>query len=680
MAAGPDDAVASTATDGDLTGSVLAGCRLEWQLGRGAMGTVYRATHLALEKTVAVKVLHPSRFGEKRHVDQFFVEARAAASIEDPHIVAVHDVGEENGHTYIVMQFVEGDSLLDRLRQEGALEPAEATRIALAIARGLATAHGKGIVHRDIKPANVMLTKDGGVKIADFGLALRLSEDDEASVDPGIMGTPAYMSPEQIDGRSVDHRADLYSLGVTFYQMVTGEKPFVGETPMEVILKHMGERPVPARRRNPAVPEDLSRVIEKLMAREPACRYESAPDLCKDLEQILSGGKPQVVIAMESALQRMEALVRAEVRTTPSRAPLFAGMAAALSAALCVILFTVALPRAVPGAEALATAAVGSSAVLAEAEQAFRAAEELATRQPERILEIREALAALQNRYPPPWPSRVEALARDCEERYDQLARAAAGPYLETSARSRRDGHDLEALAALWEIPGQWLLGAAGPDVAGLRQRLEAGVKGSLAMAFVPPGSFLAGADSRKAELPAFLIDLTEVSNRAFEEFCLATGRPLPRLLAGDRAPEAQPDRPVVGVTFEDATAFAEWAGKRLPTALEWEKAARGTEGRVWPWGEQFVARHANALGFAGGVEGVNSRPEGASPFGCLHMAGNAHEWTSTSGSLPGTRVVKGGGWRSHPSNVRTFTGHPVEETLDDPALAVGFRCARDVR
>jgi formylglycine-generating enzyme required for sulfatase activity len=388
-----------------------------------------------------------------------------------------------------------------------------------------------------------------------------------------------------------------------------------------------------------------------------------------------------VVIALESAIQRMEALARAEVRTAPSRAPLYAATAAiAAAAAVCVVLFTVALPRSAPAAESLGFAAGFAPDAMAEAERAFRAVEELANRQPEQILQIREALSAIRNRYPPPWPSRAEAHAQECERRYETLSREAALPFLEASARLRRDGDDLGALAALWDVPGEWLLATTGREVTSLRERLESGVRKALDMAFVPPGSFPAGPAGEKEDLPAFLIDVTEVTNASYGKFCSATGRPPPPHWREGRFPEPESDHPVIGVTFEDATAFAQWAGKRLPTAREWEKAARGCDGRSWPWGEQFVPRLANALGLAGGIEPVTARPEGASPFGCLQMAGNAHEWTSTPGPVPGLRIVKGGGWRSHPANVRTFAGHPVEESLDDPSLAVGFRCARDVR
>jgi len=267
----------------NLLGSSIGGCRLDDQLGSGSMGSVYRATHLSLDKIVAVKVLNPALFHARKHVDQFFFEARAAAVIDHPNIVTVFDVGQERGFYYIIMQFIEGESLDDLIRREGTLEPAEVIRIGIEAASGLRTAHEEGVVHRDIKPANLMLTKRREVKIADFGVAYREGMNFDKKNDSEVIGTPSYMPPEQIEGSEVDHRADLYALGATLYYAATGHKPFEGSSPVEVLKKHLNEQVIPPERIEPGVPPALGRIIVKCLKKKREERYEDSEALIDDL-------------------------------------------------------------------------------------------------------------------------------------------------------------------------------------------------------------------------------------------------------------------------------------------------------------------------------------------------------------------------------------------------------------
>ncbi len=284
-ALGPLAEEAARAFERDLLDGTVAGCLLEEMLGRGSMGTVFRAVHLALDKPVAVKVLNPALFHLKRHVDQFFREARAAAALEHPNIVTVYNVGQERGRYYIVMQYVRGESLADRLAREGRLTVPEAVRVGLEAARGLAAAHEKGVVHRDVKPANLLLTLEGAVKVADFGLAYRSSETAEATGRAEVMGTPYYIPPEQIAGTVVDHRADQYSLGVTLYYCLTGVRPFEAPTAGEVLVKHLAETPAPPERHRPEVPEALSLLVRRLLAKKPGGRFARTADLIRALEE-----------------------------------------------------------------------------------------------------------------------------------------------------------------------------------------------------------------------------------------------------------------------------------------------------------------------------------------------------------------------------------------------------------
>ncbi len=278
---------ASAADEDPLLGRELGGCRIESILGEGGMGVVYRGVDLSLDRQVAIKVLPPRVMKKKMLVERFHREARAAAQVEHPNIVQVYRVGEEGDRHYIVMQYVKGQALSDLLQEKGKIEYRRATRMIFDVTKGLAHAHEHGIIHRDIKPDNIMITEKGEVKLADFGLARELKTDSEISQTGQVLGTPYYMSPEQCQGERVDGRSDLYALGATFYYMLTGVRPFSGDTPYEVILKHMKEPLTDPRVHVPGLPQDLVEIVQTLMAKTASKRMASAEALAERLESIL---------------------------------------------------------------------------------------------------------------------------------------------------------------------------------------------------------------------------------------------------------------------------------------------------------------------------------------------------------------------------------------------------------
>jgi len=263
-------------------------------LGAGGMGEVYRATDTRLHRTVAIKVLPGVLAGNPGFRERFELEARAVSSLNHPHICVLHDIGESGGVSFLVMEFLEGESLAARLRQ-GRLPTGQICRYAIQIADALDAAHAKGIIHRDIKPANIFLTNRGSVKVLDFGLAKLTqpssaleSSDRQVPVltSPGmIMGTPAYMSPEQAAGEETDTRTDLYSFGSVLYEMATGELPFVGNTGV-VLAGVLTRDPIPAQQLNPDLPSGLVRIIDRLMRKDRALRYQSASEVLADLEAL----------------------------------------------------------------------------------------------------------------------------------------------------------------------------------------------------------------------------------------------------------------------------------------------------------------------------------------------------------------------------------------------------------
>ncbi len=259
--------------------------RLDEVIGRGGMSTVYRGTDLALDRVVAVKVaLDPLVEQSPVYLERFRREANAAAAIDHPGVVTVYDAGADGPTRFIVMEFVHGRSLADILREQSPLEPAEAADIAAQAADALSAAHARGIVHRDIKPGNIMVTPDGTVKVLDFGIA-RAVDSGTLTQTATVLGTSAYMSPEQALGQPADARSDIYSLGCVLYEMLTGEPPFVAEVAAAVMHQHVRVQPKPASERNPAVPPALNALVMDMLAKAPGDRPQTAAEVRDRLRQ-----------------------------------------------------------------------------------------------------------------------------------------------------------------------------------------------------------------------------------------------------------------------------------------------------------------------------------------------------------------------------------------------------------
>ena len=267
----------------------IEGYRLVEKIGRGAMGTVYKAIHLGLHRVVAIKVLRRELVGDKIHSERLKREAQMLADLDHPNIVRAMDAGESNGFPYVVMEYVEGETLKERITRDGPFDEDTALRLARDLADALERARRMGVVHRDIKPGNVLLSKRGVAKLMDLGLA-KGPVDLELTQHGATVGTPQFMSPEQAQeaGRA-DTRSDIYSLGATLYMMLTGRPPHSGSTMAEIITKVLYRQPVPIRARNEDVSPEVSYLVERMMLKDPELRYQTPVEVCDDIDRITGG-------------------------------------------------------------------------------------------------------------------------------------------------------------------------------------------------------------------------------------------------------------------------------------------------------------------------------------------------------------------------------------------------------
>jgi eukaryotic-like serine/threonine-protein kinase len=271
-----------------LVGTQLSGrYRLDAQVGAGGMSTVYRAFDSNLERKVAIKLLHREIAADSDQLERFRREARAVAQLSHPHIVGVIDAGEDEGRPYIVFEYVEGETLKDRIRRRGRLPIDEAIAYAIEIARALGCAHSHGIVHRDVKPQNVLIDHEGSAKVTDFGIA-RSMTDEGLTADGRVLGTTDYVSPEQALGRDVNGQSDIYSLGVVLYEMLTGDVPFHGENQVSVAMKHVREELPDLQRNRREVSATLAAVLDRMTDKDLGRRYPDVPTLIADLEEVLA--------------------------------------------------------------------------------------------------------------------------------------------------------------------------------------------------------------------------------------------------------------------------------------------------------------------------------------------------------------------------------------------------------
>jgi len=633
-----------------LLGKVMGRCRLTAYLGAGGMGCVYRAVHTTLHLPRAVKVLPmPSGPRAPQAVARFAREAQQTAKIRHPNIVGVYDFGLEGQYYFIEMEFVDGTDLGTVIAREGPLAAPRVAGIGADVAAALSAAHAAGLIHRDIKPSNILLPRGGGVKVVDFGLVKRVDDYGMVTREEEILGTPHYIPPEHWQGETVDTRADLYSLGCSLYEALTGRLPYEGSA-ASVMKQHL-DRAVPdPRETRPDVPPRLAEIIMRCMAKGPEERYPTADALARDLRAFSDA---QVTRRFERSPREVPRSV--ELLTAIDSGAPSPGQRPAAS---------VTRPPAEPPSPARPVA---------------------------RVPGIPEGGPAA-----PRTSRRLRRLVRSPTVQVTcsvMLAGALVLLIATSGPRPTRDAAtDSPPAADNRETPKE-----AEPPEGRPRARPEE--------VYIPAGEAqLGSAESKGANPPrsvhlaAFYIDKYEVTNARYQEFLKQVRETGDAAYAHPDQPEGKsheprgiavedlkkPDRPVVGVDWWDAYAYARWAGKRLPTEDEWERAARGATGRPYPWGASPVAEgalfRANCLERQRATKRLTEPPgtmkEDRSPDGCFDMAGNVMEWTGTTDpSRPGLKVIRGGAY-SAPMALCVSYGKSwaLPATAD---VGLGFRCAR---
>ena len=630
----------------------------------GGMSHVYRARDTVIGRIVAVKVLTPEGASNEDVRQRFLVEAQTAGRISGhPNVIAVYDYGQEQERPFMVMEFLRGNDLRSLISKNEAGDTARKLDIAIEGAKALKFIHSEKIIHRDIKPDNIHISHTGVVKLIDFGIA----KIDELSITKAgyTLGTPYYMAPEQVTGQGITYLVDIYAYGILMFELFTGVRPIEADSIQQIFYKILKE-PLnlsPLLNSNP--PDGLLELIASCTQKEAQRRPQSFDDVIDHLRRIKNVASGEMPVSGLSATKMLLTPDELETRFNPNSGG---------EDGVTLADVTAANPHA-PPAPSRPTPPAAPQPHSPQPQPAAGSP----TPQPMATALTGTPGVAPGAPVPTPAPGSIPAAPPS----------SRLWVYLTAAVLSL-----IIVAAAAWQLLKPAPEAPIDPEKPPVKTLANSIDTTTGRMLLVPEGTFPFGAQNDQITLPAYYIDETEVSNRAYMAFCAARSKPLPPGFPTDK-----PDYPVTNITYLDAQEFAEWAGKRIPTPQEWEKAARGAGAQLYPWGNQHDPTRAvvadNPEEKPKGPARVDSYREGASPFGILHLAGNVWEFVKDP-RTPSTEAlshfqkvlnppptitepwysIRGGGFNAPlPEDVNVeFASIPAR--LADPSI--GFRCVKD--
>jgi serine/threonine protein kinase/dienelactone hydrolase len=671
-------------------GTELAGkYTIEEVVGRGGMGIVYKAEDTQLKRRVALKFLPPELIQDEEAKERFILEAQTAAALAHPNICTIHEINEQDGESFISMEYVEGQNLKAKI-DKGLLAAEEILDIAIQVAQGLDEAHKKGIIHRDIKSANIMITEKGQAKIMDFGLA-KIKGTTLLTREGTTLGTVAYMSPEQARGEQVDQRTDIWSLGVVLYEMLSGELPFKGDRDASILYSVVHEEPRPLKDIKRDLPLELQQIINCALKKKPQSRYASASEMLADLRKY-----QDILLAEELGAFNLRTLLR-RIRRPRVAIP---AVCAVLIIALASVWFfnrqakiRWARQEILPEIERLVEGA------LREFTEPYRLAEEA-----EKVIPNGPKLAELFSKCSlksniKTDPPGADIYVKEYKSPDDEWEYLGVSPIEKVRLPigifrwkiEKKDYETVLAASTNWDLTLKEKL--IPYDLVRLLDK-----KGSIPEEMVR----VSGAETPIGKLDDFFIDTYEVTNKQYKEFINSGGyqnkeywkhefikdgkvltwdeamaqfvdqtkRPGPATWQAGDYPEGEEDYPVSGVSWYEAAAYAEYAGKSLPTGNHWD-LARGAYTPMITWfqfgGNALFAPFSNFQGKGPAPAGSH---QGMTSYGAFDMAGNVREWCWNE--TPQGRLNKGGAWND---NAYTFT-RMAQVPPFDRSPKNGFRCA----